>query len=330
MMAAFLVQRLGAAPPPSAEAASRVVHELRQLAKAGPEQRAFVGEAGAVPLLVPLLRSDDGVLQLNAVTALLNLSLHDANRRRIMHADGALDALVHVMAAGATWRAKENAAAAVLSISAAHSYRRRLGRDPRLVSALVALARAGPGSTRKDALAAILSLAGDRENVPRLVDSGAAPAALDAAAAAPDAAEEAAAVLAALAKRGGAEAVAAAEGAVATLVGLLRRGSDWARESAAAALVLLCRRVGAAAVAELAAVPGVEWAIWEVMGTGTERARRKAAALGGFSDGGLRRSSRPRLQTHPGRPLRLRRGGPGIIFRNPPTDNLLPYSKFIY
>uniref|UniRef100_A0A0A9BPV1 Uncharacterized protein n=1 Tax=Arundo donax TaxID=35708 RepID=A0A0A9BPV1_ARUDO len=28
------------------------------------------------------------------------------------------------------------------------------------------------------------------------------------------------------------------------------------------------------------AVPGVEWAIWELMGTGTERARRKAASLG--------------------------------------------------
>jgi hypothetical protein len=28
------------------------------------------------------------------------------------------------------------------------------------------------------------------------------------------------------------------------------------------------------------AVPGVEWAIWELLGTGTDRARRKAASLG--------------------------------------------------
>jgi hypothetical protein len=60
----------------------------------------------------------------------------------------------------------------------------------------------------------------------------------------------------------------------------MRRGTEWARENATAALVLLCRRLGARAVTQVMAVPGVEWAIWELMGTGTERARRKAASLG--------------------------------------------------
>ncbi|KAM0898613.1 hypothetical protein ACQ4PT_021785 [Festuca glaucescens] len=45
-----------------------------------------------------LLDSPDAGLQLNAVTALLNLSILDANKKRIMHADG-------------PWRAKDNAAA---------------------------------------------------------------------------------------------------------------------------------------------------------------------------------------------------------------------------
>jgi hypothetical protein len=44
--------------------------------------------------------------------------------------------------------------------------------------------------------------------------------------------------------------------------------------------VLLCRRAGAAAVTQVLAVSGVEWAIWELMGSGSERARRKAASLG--------------------------------------------------
>ncbi|XP_051227066.1 U-box domain-containing protein 16 [Lolium perenne] len=275
MTASFLVKKLSATFSP--DAASRVVHEIRLLSKSGSDHRAFVGEAGAVPMLVPLLYSEDAGLQLNAVTALLNLSILEANKKRIMHADGAVEAVAHTMGpGGATWRARENAAAAVLSLASVHTYRRRLGRNASVVERLVELARAGPKSTKKDALAALLSLAGERENVGRLVDAGVAEAALSAV----SGEETAAAVLAALAKRGGAEAIVGIDGAVARLVAEMRRGTEWARESATAALVLLCRRLGARAVAQVMAVPGVEWAIWELMGTGTDRARRKAASLG--------------------------------------------------
>ena len=274
MTASFLVKKLSASFSP--EATKRVVQEIRQLAKSGSDNRAFIGEAGAAGLLVPLLRSEDSALQLNAVTALLNLSILEANKKRIMHAEGAVDALCHVMCSGATWRAKENAAATVLSLAAVHAYRRRLGRNPRVVDSVVQLARAGPASTKKDALAALLCLSAERENVPRIVEAGAAEAALSAI----GDAEAAAAVLASLAKRGGAEAIVALDGAVARLVAEMRRGTEWSRECAAAALVLLCRRAGAAAASQVMAVPGVEWAIWELLGTGTERARRKAASLG--------------------------------------------------
>ncbi|KAF8716865.1 hypothetical protein HU200_025964 [Digitaria exilis] len=274
MTASFLVKKLSVSFSP--DAASRVVHEIRLLSKSGSDCRAFVGEAGAVPLLVPLLYSDDAGLQLNAVTALLNLSILEANKKRIMHAEGAVEGVAHVMSSGATWRAKENAAAAVVSLASVHTYRRRLGRNLSVVEKLVHLARTGPASTKKDALAALLSLAGERENVGKLVDAGVAQVALSAI----SEEETAAAVLAALAKRGGAEAIVAIDGAVARLVAEMRRGTEWARENAAAALVLLCRRLGARAVTQVMAVPGVEWAIWELMGTGTERARRKAASLG--------------------------------------------------
>lgn len=277
MTASFLVQKLAASP--STEAANRVVHELRQLAKSGSDNRTFVAEAGAIPLLLPLLRSEDQGLQVNAVTALLNLSILEANKKRIMHAEGGVDGIIDVMASGATWRAKENAAAAILSLSSVHAYRRRLGRHPRVIEQLVSLVQGGPTSTKKDALAAILSLAGDRENISRLVESGVVETALESVGSA-EVAEEAVAVLAALAKRGGAEAVAEAEGSITMLVRVFRRGSDWSRESAAAALVEVCRRTSGSAVAELAATPGIEWVIWELMGSGTERARRKAAALG--------------------------------------------------
>ncbi|XP_015691471.2 U-box domain-containing protein 16-like [Oryza brachyantha] len=274
MTASFLVRKLSVSFSP--DAANRVVHEIRLLSKSGSENRAFVGEAGAVPLLVPLLYSEDAGLQLNAVTALLNLSILEANKKRIMHADGAVEAVAHIMSSGATWRAKENAAAAVLSLASVHSYRRRLGRNQSVVEKLVHLVRTGPTSTKKDALAALLTLAGERENVGKLVDAGVAEVALSTI----SKEETAAAVLAALAKRGGAEAIVNIDGAVARLVAEMRRGTDWARENATAALVLLCRRLGAPAVTQVMAVPGVEWAIWELMSIGTERARRKAASLG--------------------------------------------------
>ena len=193
-----------------------------------------------------------------------------------MHAEGAVEAVGHILSSGATWRAKENAAAAVLSLAAVHTYRRRLGRNLSIVEKLVHLVRTGPASTKKDALAALLSLAGERENVGKLVDAGVAQVALSAV----SEEETAAAVLAALAKRGGAEAIVGMDGAVARLVAEMRRGTEWGRENATAALVLLCRRLGARAVTQVMAVPGVEWAIWELLGTGTERARRKAASLG--------------------------------------------------
>ncbi|KAK1678858.1 hypothetical protein QYE76_039706 [Lolium multiflorum] len=110
MTASFLVKKLSATFSP--DAASRVVHKMRLLSKSGSDQRAFMGEAGAVPMLVPLLYSEDVGLQLNAVTALLNLSILEANKKRIMHADGAVEAVAHTMGpGGATWRAKENAPA---------------------------------------------------------------------------------------------------------------------------------------------------------------------------------------------------------------------------
>ncbi|EMS59928.1 U-box domain-containing protein 16 [Triticum urartu] len=97
MTASFLVKKLSASFSPGSD--NRVVHEIRLLAKSGSESRAFIGEAGAVPLLVPLLNSEDAALQLNAVTALLNLSILDANKKRIMHTDGAVAALCELASA---------------------------------------------------------------------------------------------------------------------------------------------------------------------------------------------------------------------------------------
>ncbi|XP_007033563.2 PREDICTED: U-box domain-containing protein 16 [Theobroma cacao] len=278
MTVSFLVNKLSVSQ--SMEAANGVIYELRALAKTDSDSRACIAEAGAIPILVRYLGSavgsDHPCLQVNAVTTILNLSILEANKTRIMETDGALNGVIEVLRSGASWEAKGNAAATIFSLSGVHAYRKRLGRKTRVIKGLMDLAKDGPTSSKRDALVAILNLAGDRETVGRLVEGGVIEVVSGVINELP---EEAVTILEAVVKRGGLQAIAAAYSAIRKLGVILREGSDTARESAAAALVTICRKGGSEVVAELAAIPGIERIIWEVMGTGTVRARRKAATL---------------------------------------------------
>lgn len=278
MTASFLLRKLSGGPP--AEVADGVVYELRELAKSDSESRACIAEAGAIPHLVRYLGSDVAsecpTLQVNAITTMLNLSILEANKARIMETDGALNGVIEVLRSGATWEAKGNAAATIFSLSSVHSYMRRLGRKTRVMKGLMDLARDGHGSARRDALAAILNLAGDREAVASLLEGGMVEMVCGVMESLQD---EAVTILEAVVKRGGLVAVMAAFGAIRKLSTVLREGSERARESAAATLVMICRKGGSDAVAQLATMPGIERVIWELMGTGTVRAKRKAGSL---------------------------------------------------
>ncbi|OMO94519.1 Armadillo [Corchorus capsularis] len=278
MTVSFLVNKLSVSQ--SMDAANGVIYELRALAKTDSDSRACIAEAGAIPILVRYLGSDVGSeqpnLQVNAVTTILNLSILEANKTRIMETDGALNGVIEVLRSGATWEAKGNAAATIFSLSGVHAYRKRLGRKTRVIKGLMDLAKDGPTSSKRDALVAILNLAGDRETVGRLVEGGVIEMVSGVINVLP---EEAVTILEAVVKRGGVVAVAAAYTSIRKLGLILREGSDTARESAAATLVTICRKGGSEVVAELATIPGIERIIWEVMGTGTARARRKAATL---------------------------------------------------
>ncbi|ONI03915.1 hypothetical protein PRUPE_6G290800 [Prunus persica] len=280
MTASFLVNKLSVSQ--SMDAANGVVYELRSLAKTDSDCRACIAEAGAIPLLVRYLSSDVGGaqpnLQVNAVTAILNLSILEANKTRIMETDGALNGVIEVLRSGATWEAKGNAAATIFSLSGVHGYRKRLGRKTRVIKGLLELAKEGPehGCFRRDAMVAILNLAGEREAVARLVEGGVVEMIVQVMEGLP---EEAVTVLEAVVRSGGILAITAAYGAIRKLGCVLREGSERARESAAATLVTICRKGGSEMVAELASMPGIERVIWELMGVGTVRAKRKAASL---------------------------------------------------
>ncbi|XP_022859259.1 U-box domain-containing protein 16-like [Olea europaea var. sylvestris] len=276
MTVTFLLNKLTASQSPVA--LNRMVHELRILAKTDSDSRACIVEAGALPLLVKILGSEHPNLQINAVTTILNLSILEANKSRVMETDGVLNGVIEVLRSGATWEAKGNAAATIFSLTGVHAYRKRLGRKTRVVKGLLDLAREGPTNTKMDAIVAILNLAGDREAVGKLIEGGV----VDMVAEVIDSlTEEAVTILEMVVKRGGLAAVAAAyhQNMTKKLVCVLRDGSNRAKESAAATLVNLCRKGGLELVSELASIAGIESVVWEIMGMGTGRAKRKAGTL---------------------------------------------------
>ncbi|KAF7144024.1 hypothetical protein RHSIM_Rhsim05G0229300 [Rhododendron simsii] len=274
MTVSFLVNKLTASQ--SEETANRVVHELRVLAKADSDSRACIAEAGALPLLVKFLGPENPNLQVNAVTTILNLSILEANKTRIMESDEVLNGVIEVLRSGATWEAKGNAAATIFSLTGVHANRKKLGKKTRVIKGLVDLAKWGPSSSKRDALVAILSLAGERETVAKLVEGGVVEMTSELMDTQP---EEAVTILEVVVKRGGLMAVAATFHLIKKLAVVLREGSDRARESAAATLVNVCRKGGPETVGELARVPGIERVIWEMVGMGTVRGRRKAGSL---------------------------------------------------
>lgn len=278
MTVSFLLNQLSGSR--SMEAANDAVYELRVLAKTDSDSRPWIAQAGAIPLLVRYLGSDIGSqlpnLQVNAVTTILNLSILEANKTIIVETDGALNGVIEVLRSGATWEAKGNAAATIFSLSGVGSYRKRLGRKTRVIKGLIDLTKEGPTSSKRDALVAILNLAGDRETVGRLVEGGVVELVSELVRVLP---EESVTVLEMVVKRGGLAAIAAAYNIIKKLGVLLREGSDTARESAAATMVTICRKGGSDAVAALAGISGIERVIWELMESGTPRGRRKAASL---------------------------------------------------
>lgn len=253
--------------------------ELRLLAKTAKENRAFIAEAGAIPHLRLLLSSSNPVAQENAVTAILNLSIHDKNKSLIMDEEGCLESVVDVLRHGMTEEARENAAATLFSLSAVHEYKKRITDEEGALEALAGLLRGGSPRGKKDAVTALFNLSTHTENCERMVEAGAV-SALVGALGTEGVAEEAAGALALLVRQGaGAAAVGREEEVVSGLVRLMRWGSARGKENAVAALLELCRSGGPPVTERVARAPALAGLLQMLLFTGTKRARRKAASL---------------------------------------------------
>jgi hypothetical protein len=71
---------------PIVEVQRGAAYDIRLRAKKNVDHRICIAEQGAIPLLVSLLLSPDQKTQEHAVTALLNLSINDSNKGRIVAA----------------------------------------------------------------------------------------------------------------------------------------------------------------------------------------------------------------------------------------------------
>ncbi|XVF87277.1 hypothetical protein PTKIN_Ptkin18bG0106200 [Pterospermum kingtungense] len=274
--ARLLIQQLANGSQGAQTIAAR---EIRLLAKTGKENRAFIAEAGAIPHLLNLLSSSSTVAQENSVTAMLNLSIYDKNKSRIMDEDGCLRSIVEVLRFGLTTEAKENAAATLFSLSAVHDYKKRIADEGAAVEALAGLLRTGTPRGKKDAVTALFNLSTHTENCARMIEAGAVTA-LVRALENEGVAEEAAGALALIVRQPiGAEAVGKEETAVAGLISMMRCGTPRGKENAVAALLELCRSGGAAATERVLKAPALAGLLQVLLFTGTKRARRKAASL---------------------------------------------------
>lgn len=144
--------------------------KLRLLAKNRSDNRALIGESGAVPALVPLLRCSDPWTQEHAVTALLNLSLHEDNKGVIAGAGG-VKALVYVLKTG-TETSKQNAACALLSLALVDENRSSIGACG-AIPPLVSLLMNGSNRGKKDALTTLYKLCLVKQNKEKAVVAGA-------------------------------------------------------------------------------------------------------------------------------------------------------------
>lgn len=248
--------------------------ELRLLAKHNMDNRTIIAKCGAISLLVSLLYSKVKVIQENAVTALLNLSINDTNKTMIAEA-GAIDPLIHVLKSG-NMEARENSAATLFSLSVLEEYKIKIGRSG-AVKALVDLLGFGSLRGKKDAATALFNLSIFHENKARIVQAGAVKYLVELMDPGRGMADKAIALLANLATIPEGRMAITREGGIPSLVEAVESGSQRGKENAASALFQLC--FNSHKFCRLVLQEGAVPPLVALSQSGTPRAKEKAQQL---------------------------------------------------
>lgn len=151
--------------------------EFRLLTKRTPAFRALFGESpDAIPqLLSPLSQESEPQpeLQEDLITTLLNLSIHDNNKKLVAETPMVIPLLMEALKSG-TIGTRSNAAATLFTLSALDSNKALIGKSGAL-GPLIDLLDEGHPSAMKDVASAIFNLCIILENKARAVRNGAVP-----------------------------------------------------------------------------------------------------------------------------------------------------------
>ncbi|XP_058088046.1 U-box domain-containing protein 11-like [Magnolia sinica] len=249
--------------------------EIRLLAKRSTDNRILIAEAGAIPILVNLLQTDDFRLQENAVTSILNLSIYERNKGSIMLA-GAVPPIIEILRRG-SMEARENAAAALFSLSLIDENKITIGASG-AIKALVELLRNGSTRGKKDAATALFNLCIYQGNKARAVRAGILVPLMKMLTERSNCmVDEALTILSVLASHQDCKMGIVKANVIPVLIDLIRTGQPRNKENAAAILLSLCKkdRENLACIGRLGAlIP-----LTELEKSGTDRAKRKATAL---------------------------------------------------
>ncbi|KAG0454910.1 hypothetical protein HPP92_024202 [Vanilla planifolia] len=261
-------------------ARKQAVKSLRHLTKRGHSFRALAGsDPTAIPQLLSILSTvgDDHELREDAVTALLNLSIHDFNKRTLGEGE-AIVLLIESMKLGGTPNTSANAAAALFALSALDSNKAKIG--SRGNPAAGEPDREGDSAAKKDAGAAVFSLCVLKQNRTLAVRAGAVGACL--AAMSSDettVGDELLSLVALLSNDQDAAAEVAEEGGVPLLLKILREERNAKNvENAAAVLYAVCSVVRRT-LREVGEEEARQGTISCVASSGTSRAMRKAVGI---------------------------------------------------
>ncbi|KAJ7943024.1 RING-type E3 ubiquitin transferase [Quillaja saponaria] len=249
--------------------------EIRSLSKRSTDNRILIAEAGAIPVLVNLLTSEDVPTQENAVTSILNLSIYENNKGLIMLA-GAIPSIVQVLRTG-SMEARENAAATLFSLSLADENKIIIGASG-AIPALVDLLEVGTPRGKKDAATALFNLCIYQGNKGRAIRAGIISALLKMLTDSSNSmVDEALTIMSVLASHPEAKAAIVKASTIPVLIDLLRTGLPRNKENAAAILLALCKRdaENIACISRLGALIPLN----ELAKSGTERTKRKATSL---------------------------------------------------
>ncbi|KAF8689595.1 hypothetical protein HU200_041772 [Digitaria exilis] len=151
------------------------IKDLRLLTKCNSSLRAAIGEKPeSISQMIssvsnPELENNAEVLE-DMVTTILNLSIHESNKKIIGDDPLAIPFLIRALQSG-TMEARSNAAAAIFSLSALNSNKAKIG-ELGVMRPLVDLLEQGSMIAKKDAASAIFNLCMLHENKSRATKSG--------------------------------------------------------------------------------------------------------------------------------------------------------------